>query len=120
MSRQRWQAVVLVIGALVVPAQAQAQVQLHWKLREGDKFYLETTGTAKQTMKVMGTPIQQEVETTAVDSYKVVKKDMKKDDSMKKDDAKKAKKTRAAKKDSMKKEEMKKDDTMKKDEMKQN
>src|SRR5438128_9866779 len=72
MWQRSWRAAVLVIGALVVPA--QAQVQLQWKWKEGDKFYLESRGTTKQTMKVMGTPIQQELETTTVDSYKVVKK----------------------------------------------
>src|SRR5260370_2573817 len=72
MRQQSWRAAVLVIGALAVPA--QAQVQLQWKLKEGDKFYLESTGTTKQTMKIMGTPIQQEFDTTTVDSYKVVKK----------------------------------------------
>src|SRR5713101_1410508 len=72
MLQQSWRAAVLVIGALAVPA--QAQVQLQWKLNEGDRFYLESTGTTKQTMKIMGTPIQQEFDTTTVDSYKVVKK----------------------------------------------
>jgi hypothetical protein len=72
MSRQRWLAAVLATGALAVPA--PAQVQLQWKLKDGDKFYLETTGTTKQTMKFMGNPIEQAFETTTVDSYKVVKK----------------------------------------------
>src|SRR5260370_23623339 len=72
MRQQTWWAAVLVTGALAVPA--QAQVQLQWKLKEGDKFYLESTGTTKQTMKIMGAPIQQEFDTTTVDSYKVVKK----------------------------------------------
>lgn len=74
MGRQRWQTLLLVIGALAVPAPAHAQVQLQWKLNEGDKFYLESTGITKQVMKIMGTPIQQEFDTTTVDSYKVVKK----------------------------------------------
>lgn len=74
MWRQRWQAAVLAIGALAAPAEAPAQVQLQWKLNEGDTFYLETTGITKQMMKIMGTPIQQEFDTTTVDSYKVVKK----------------------------------------------
>jgi hypothetical protein len=72
MWRQCCLPVVLLTGALAVPA--QAQVRLQWKLNEGDKFYLETTGTIKQTMKLMGNPIDQQFETTAVDSYKVVKK----------------------------------------------
>jgi hypothetical protein len=63
---------VCAIGFPVGPA--QAQVQLQWKLKEGDTFYLEATGTTKQTMKVMGAPVQQEFDTTVVDSYKVVKK----------------------------------------------
>jgi hypothetical protein len=71
MQRQYWLAAALLSGALAVPA--QAQVQLQWKLNEGDKFFLETKGTTKQTMKVMGTPIEQEFDTTTVDSYKVVK-----------------------------------------------
>jgi hypothetical protein len=58
------------LSALAVPA--RAQVQLQWKLKDGDRFYLETTGTTKQTMKIMGNPIPQEFQTTTVDSYKVV------------------------------------------------
>jgi hypothetical protein len=72
MQRQYWLTAVLLSGVLAVPA--QAQVQLQWKLNQGDKFFLETTGTTKQTMKIMGNPIEQEFNTTTVDSYKVVKK----------------------------------------------
>jgi hypothetical protein len=70
MQQWRWLAV-LAIGLFAVPV--QAQVQLRWKWKEGDRFFLETTGTTKQTMKIMGNPFQQEFETTSVDSYKVEK-----------------------------------------------
>jgi hypothetical protein len=72
MWRQRWLAVVLATGALTIPA--RAQVQLQWKLKDGDKFYLETTAATKQTMRLMGVLIEQEFETTTVDSYQVVRK----------------------------------------------
>jgi hypothetical protein len=72
MRRQCWLAAVLLSGALAVPG--QAQVQLQWKWTEGEKFFLETKGTTKQTMKVMGNPIEQQFDTTTVDSYKVIKK----------------------------------------------
>lgn len=65
-------AAVLVLGALAI--QAQAQVPLQWKWKEGETFYLETSGTTKQTMKVMGNPVEQEFETRTLDSYRVVSK----------------------------------------------
>src|SRR5438067_1226448 len=52
MWRQHWLTAVLAMGTVAVPA--SAQVQLQWKLKDGDKFYLETTSTTKQTMKLMG------------------------------------------------------------------
>jgi hypothetical protein len=72
MRRQCWLTAVLLSAALALPA--QAQVQLQWQWNEAEKFFLETKGFTKQTMKVMGNPIEQEFDTTTVDSYKVVKK----------------------------------------------
>jgi hypothetical protein len=63
--------VVLVSGLFVIPA--QAQVRLQWKLKEGDRFYLEGTSTTTQTLKIMGTPVEQKFESVVVDGYRVVK-----------------------------------------------
>jgi hypothetical protein len=72
MCQLRYLAVMLASGLLIAPA--QAQVQLQWKLNEGDRFYLETTSTTVQTLKIMGTPVEQKFETRAVDGYKVTRK----------------------------------------------
>jgi len=70
MYQSRCLAVILVAGLLVVPA--QAQVRLQWKLKEGDRFYLEGTSTTMQNLRVMGNPIEQKFESVVVDGYKVV------------------------------------------------
>jgi hypothetical protein len=72
MWRQPCLAAILLIGAFDTPA--RAQVQLQWKFKEGDKFYLETTGTTKQTMTIMGNPLEQQFDTVTVDSYRVARK----------------------------------------------
>ncbi|HLJ95908.1 MAG TPA: hypothetical protein VKU02_22225 [Gemmataceae bacterium] len=74
MRQHNWRPFVLILAVLGTGTPVRAQVQLEWKLREGDTFYLHTTGTTRQTLKLMGTPIQQEFETASVDRYKVVKK----------------------------------------------
>jgi hypothetical protein len=71
MCQPRCLAGILLAGLLVVPA--QAQVQFQWKLKQGDRFYLEGTSTTTQTLKVMGNPIEQKFESVVVDGYKVVR-----------------------------------------------
>ena len=47
MCQQRCLAVIVLAGLVVVPA--QAQVQLQWRLNEGDRFYLQGMSTTTQT-----------------------------------------------------------------------
>jgi hypothetical protein len=70
MCQQRCLAAILFAGLLVVPA--QAQVQLQWKLKEGDRFYLQGVSTTMQTLKIGGNPVEQKFESLSIDSYKVV------------------------------------------------
>lgn len=72
MLRSKCVAVVLVLGGLVAPA--QAQVNLQWKLKEGDQFYLEEVSNAKQNMKVMGQEVKQDQTVTTIFLITVVKK----------------------------------------------
>jgi hypothetical protein len=63
--------------AIVAPA-AHAQVQLEWKLKEGDRFYLEVESTFKQTLEVAGkdtnNKIEQNLTKTIVLQFYVEKK----------------------------------------------
>jgi hypothetical protein len=63
----------VVLAALAWPA--QAQVQLEWKFKEGDKFYLETVSVLKQTMKTLGKELKQDLEHTTLFSFVVQKKE---------------------------------------------
>src|SRR5262249_49501436 len=53
---------------------AHAQVQMEWKLKEGDKFFLETVGTLKQQMRTQSKEMKQDQELTAVFALTVEKK----------------------------------------------
>jgi hypothetical protein len=68
---------VLCAFAIVTPA-ARAQVQLEWKLKEGDRFYLEVESTFKQTLEVAGkdtsNKIEQNLTKTIVLQFYVEKK----------------------------------------------
>jgi len=69
MSQRCWLGVLLLAGATAVPA--QAQVTLEWKLKTGDKFFLEKVVTSKEAVKFAGQDVLTEKEETARDSFKV-------------------------------------------------
>jgi Family of unknown function (DUF6263) len=62
---------VLALAVLALPA--RAQVQLEWKFKEGDKFYLETVNSFKQSMKTLGKELKQDLDMTFVFSVAVQK-----------------------------------------------
>lgn len=62
---------VLALALVAVPA--RAQVQLEWKFKEGDKFYLETVNSFKQSMKTLGKELRQDLDLTFVFSVAVDK-----------------------------------------------
>jgi hypothetical protein len=72
MQRHYWLGAILALGAFVLPA--PAQVQMEWKLKEGDKFFLETVSTLKQQMRTQGKEMKQDLEVTTVFSLAVEKK----------------------------------------------
>lgn len=72
MGQRYWIGVVLLVG-MAVPA--HAQVTLEWKFKEGDTFYVEGISDTKQTIKVAGQAMPQDMEQTIVESFKVVKVD---------------------------------------------
>jgi hypothetical protein len=61
--------VLLVLGCGV----SQAQIELKWKLKAGDTFYLETTSNSKQSMKTVGRELKQEIEQASVFQVKIEK-----------------------------------------------
>src|ERR1700730_13285214 len=68
-----WMGVFCVLAATTVPV--QAQVNLEWKLKKGDRFYLQTETTSKQVMelpgKEVGKEIKQDVSRTSVLQFQV-------------------------------------------------
>ncbi len=73
MLQRCWLAAVLTLGVLALPA--HGQVAMEWKLKEGDKFYLETVSTFKQVMRTLGRELKQDLEQTTVFGVTVTKKD---------------------------------------------
>src|SRR5437773_10702628 len=68
-----WAAVALVAGA-ATPALALGQeVDLKWKFKQGDKFYVEDVTVMKQSVAVVGQVIKEEQKTTTVTSYQIEK-----------------------------------------------
>jgi hypothetical protein len=75
MPQRFWIGAVLALGVLALPTFSQAQqVQLEWKVKEGDKFFLETVSSFKQSMKTLGKELKQDREDTVVYSVTVAKK----------------------------------------------
>lgn len=75
----RWLGAALAAGVLALPAWGQER--LAWKLKEGDKFYVETVSTFRQTMKLpdkdqksVEKEISQEIEYTTLLGFRVLKK----------------------------------------------
>src|SRR5438132_2009829 len=71
-SRALLAAVCLLGGAL---GSAQGQTRLEWKLKEGDRFFVEVVNTLKGTTKLDAQEYKAEMEITAVESYKVLRSD---------------------------------------------
>src|SRR5260370_13416395 len=71
--------VVLVLALTALPA--RAQVQLEWKLKEGDSFFLQTDSKFVQVLELVGKEagkeIKQEIEQTTLLQFKIEKKDEK-------------------------------------------
>src|SRR5436190_23079821 len=63
---------ILALATFVLPA--HAQVQMEWKLKEGDKFFLETVSMLKQQMRTQGKEMKQDLELTTVFALTVEKK----------------------------------------------
>jgi hypothetical protein len=75
MMRRSAMAVLVAQLALAAAFPAHAQTKLEWKLKEGDKFYLENVSTLNQTMKTAGVDtIQNNIEQTTVSLLTVKKK----------------------------------------------
>jgi hypothetical protein len=72
MSRRDGLAAVVVLTVLAAPA--AAQVNLEWKFKEGDKFYLQTDSTLNQTLTTGGAEFKQQIDHTVVVSFTVKKK----------------------------------------------
>jgi len=58
--------------ALALAGSVQAQVQMAWKLKGGDKFWLETVSTTKQTMQTVGRDLKQDIEQTTAFAINVL------------------------------------------------
>jgi len=65
-------AAVVLLAAIAAPAFGQ-EVQLQWKFKEGDKFYVEDVTVMKQNVAVVGQVIKEEQKTTTVTSYQIEK-----------------------------------------------
>jgi hypothetical protein len=65
----------IVVCLSVFPGLATAQVNLSWKFKEGEKFYVEKVETVKLSADSIGKPVTQELETTTVIGFRVVKVD---------------------------------------------
>jgi hypothetical protein len=65
----------IVVCLSVFPGLARAQVSLSWKFKEGEKFFVEKVETVKLSADSIGKPVTQELETTSVISFRVVKVD---------------------------------------------
>jgi hypothetical protein len=79
MQLPRWFGILFVFALTVLPA--RAQVQLEWKLKEGDAFFLQTESKFVQVLelagKEAGKDIKQEIQQTTLLQFKVEKKDEK-------------------------------------------
>lgn len=64
--------VLLVLGGLTGPV--QAQVQLEWKLQENEPIYLETTSNFKRTIKAFNKETKDDIDQTIVLSYTLKEK----------------------------------------------
>ncbi|HEV3117762.1 MAG TPA: hypothetical protein VGY58_11955 [Gemmataceae bacterium] len=67
-----WLAVLCALGAC---APGQAQTRPEWKLKEGDRFYVETVNTLKGSSKKAGQEYKSDMEIVMVDLYRVARRD---------------------------------------------
>ena len=72
MPRHALWATALLLAAAATPALGQ-EVDLKWKFKEGDKFYVEDVTAMKQSVAVVGQVIKEEQKTTTVTSYQIEK-----------------------------------------------
>ncbi len=74
MRRYGWLGV-MVLAGVGLPAQVvQAQVELKWKFKEGEKLYLETVTDSKQALVIAGKELRVDVKQTQVAGLLVKKK----------------------------------------------
>ena len=71
---QRFSAAALVC-LVTAAAPAPADVEMRWKFKPDERFYLEEVQKLNQTVEVLGNKQQQEMETTSVYSFTVKKAD---------------------------------------------
>jgi hypothetical protein len=57
---------------LAAPAVANAQVKLAWRLKKGERFFVEETTNVRQTIKIMETETRQDLEETKVSRFTVL------------------------------------------------
>jgi Family of unknown function (DUF6263) len=69
MRQRSWVGALLALGVLASPAFGQEQMA--WKLKEGDKLFVETVSGFKQSMKTLGKEFRQDRETTVLYSVTV-------------------------------------------------
>jgi len=63
---------ILLLGCTALPA--QAQVDIRWKFKEGEKFYLETVTDSKQALVIAGKEVRVDVKQTQVAGLLIKKK----------------------------------------------
>jgi hypothetical protein len=65
----------LALASLVafLPASVRAEVQLSWKFKEGETFFVEKVESLKQSAELITKPITQESEITTVMAFRVIK-----------------------------------------------
>jgi hypothetical protein len=72
MLRQTLLAVVALVAGVAAPAYGQ-EVELKWKFKEGEKFYVEDISNMKQTVTALGQTQKVDQKTTTITSYTIKK-----------------------------------------------
>jgi hypothetical protein len=73
MGSRAWLAALCVLGSVLAPA--RGQTRLEWKWKEGDRFYVETVNTLKDSRRHDEQDFKREMKITTVDLYKVLRTD---------------------------------------------
>jgi hypothetical protein len=73
MGPRAWLAALCVLGSVLAPV--RGQTRLEWKWKEGDRFYVETVNTLKDSTRRDEQDFKTEMQITTVDLYKVLRND---------------------------------------------